>query len=146
MVTDLGQVTTEVRHFVRGLDIAVVETNHDLELLVDGPYPWELKQRIRGTRGHLSNSQGMKLAEDILDDTSGKACVVLGGHLSEKNNSPSYAQSALDQLHGISQRPLYTGHITQKGIPGIFEVNEKGISLKGELIVSHQVLRHQANL
>lgn len=91
VVTDLGRATPPVVDLLRGLDLAVLEFNHDLEMLLEGPYPWHLKQRIRGNQGHLSNEQ----AADLLYSSLGpRLKQVVLAHLSEENNRPSRALAA----------------------------------------------------
>ena len=85
IVTDLGVVTPVVEDCVRGSDLLVAEANHDPGMLMDGPYPPYLKQRILGARGHLSNAACADLARH-----SGAKTVVLA-HLSAENNRPSLA-------------------------------------------------------
>lgn len=91
VVTDLGHPTTLVKESLRGCTVLVVESNYDERMLEDGPYPMQLKQRIRNRHGHLSNSQAAAvLRHAATEDT---AAVVLV-HLSEKNNTPALARSA----------------------------------------------------
>ena len=68
VVTDLGRPTALVARKLREVDVAVLEFNHDPELLVEGPYPWHLKQRIRSSHGHLSNAQAGELLADALHE------------------------------------------------------------------------------
>jgi len=86
--TDLGFASHLVRHALRGADVLYVESNHDEDLLVNGPYPWFLKQRIRSRHGHLSNGACAELLGELLHP--GLRAVVLG-HLSETNNEPHLA-------------------------------------------------------
>ena len=86
--TDLGRVTPEVRQAVRGCDLLVCETNYEPDWLRSGPYPYYLQERIRGTRGHLSNEAGAGLAAFAAE--SGTRTVILG-HLSAENNTPARA-------------------------------------------------------
>lgn len=88
IATDLGHVTAMVRDHLRGCRLLVVEANHDPGMLMDGPYPWFLKQRIRSRIGHLSNQDSRHLLADILHP--GLEQVVLA-HLSETNNTPAKA-------------------------------------------------------
>ena len=88
IATDLGHVTAMVREHLRGCRMLIVEANHDPEMLMDGPYPWFLKQRIRSRTGHLSNQESCQLLADILHP--GLEQVVLA-HLSETNNTPAKA-------------------------------------------------------
>ncbi len=88
LCTDLGHVTPEVEAAVRGCEALVCETNHDVDWVRSGPYPYYLKQRILGDRGHLSNEAGAELAALAVE--SGTRAVVLA-HLSQQNNTPAHA-------------------------------------------------------
>jgi len=92
VATDLGYVTRLVRESLKKCHILVIESNHDEEMLYNGPYPWPLKQRIKGRMGHLSNSDCARLLEDIHHE--GLREVVLA-HLSEINNSPDIAYNSI---------------------------------------------------
>ena len=88
VITDLGRPTTLVSQKLQSLSVAVLEFNHDIEMLLDGPYTWSVKQRIRSSHGHLSNEQaGTLLAESVGDHLEH---VVLA-HLSAENNAPEKA-------------------------------------------------------
>ncbi|MFH1467943.1 MAG: MBL fold metallo-hydrolase [Pseudomonadota bacterium] len=91
IATDLGRPTTVVEHFLSGLDLAILEFNHDEELLMEGRYPWWLKQRVRGSHGHLSNDQAAALVERI---ASPRLRHLVLGHLSQENNRPARARTA----------------------------------------------------
>jgi phosphoribosyl 1,2-cyclic phosphodiesterase len=95
IVTDLGSVTPGVVRALQDLDALVLEMNHDVRMLLEGPYPWSLKQRIRGGRGHLSNEQGARLLREVLH--GGLRYLVLA-HLSEHNNSERHARRAADAV------------------------------------------------
>lgn len=88
VVTDLGHVTEEVRRGVRGAELLVAEANHDVEWLQSGSYPYFLKSRILGDRGHLSNEAGAELVWQSVEE--GAHTVVLA-HLSQENNTPQRA-------------------------------------------------------
>ena len=88
LCTDLGYVTEEVRRVVDGCDLLVCETNHDVDWLRTGPYPYYLKQRILGDYGHLSNEAGAELAAWAVE--RGTRSVILA-HLSQQNNTPARA-------------------------------------------------------
>ena len=89
IATDMGMVTHLVYERLKTADFVVMETNYDRDLLMNGPYPWDLKRRISGSRGHLSNDRAAetlcRLAEDGLEHA------VLA-HLSDKNNQPYLAK------------------------------------------------------
>lgn len=88
VVTDLGVITDVVHEHLRGAQLVVVEANHDVERLLTGPYPYYLKQRILGEKGHLSNEAGAQLACSAVE--SGAHTVILA-HLSRENNTPQQA-------------------------------------------------------
>ena len=94
LCTDLGHVTDEVLSAMRGVDAAVIESNHDLEMLRTGPYPVPLKRRILSDNGHLSNDAAAELALTLTE--SGTRQLVLG-HLSRQNNLPPLARKVTAQ-------------------------------------------------
>jgi len=89
VATDLGIATRLVVDQLKQCRVLILESNHDEEMLRDGPYPWHLKQRIRGNHGHLSNTAAGELLDNLLWD--GMEAVFLA-HLSETNNDPQLAQ------------------------------------------------------
>lgn len=89
--TDLGHVTPVVRDRLARCNVLILESNHDVDLLRDGPYPWVLKQRVGGRHGHLSNEASAALLEEVVD---GESFVVALAHLSETNNDPCLALDA----------------------------------------------------
>ena len=74
VITDLGKPTTLVSQKLASLSVAVLEFNHDVEMLLDGPYAWPVKQRIRSSHGHLSNAQAGQLLEESIGPTSSIWC------------------------------------------------------------------------
>jgi phosphoribosyl 1,2-cyclic phosphodiesterase len=101
--TDLGYVPVSVRVHLRGCDVLVMESNHDVEMLRVGPYPWSVKQRVMSRVGHLSNDS---LAEFFAGDYDGGAAYVVLAHLSEQNNHPELARRAAEQALGPRQTLL----------------------------------------
>jgi phosphoribosyl 1,2-cyclic phosphodiesterase len=89
VATDLGYVTPNVKAQLKQLDLLLLESNHDLEMLRDGPYPWSVKQRVLSRVGHLSNEAAAQFLETEYD---GQATYVILGHLSESNNLPELAR------------------------------------------------------
>ena len=86
--TDIGHVSAPIREGLAGCESVVLESNHDVDMLMDGPYPYDLKLRIRGRRGHLSNRE----CADLCAELSGQGTVnFLLAHLSEENNHPDIA-------------------------------------------------------
>ncbi len=98
VVLDLGYVSNLVVERLKGCDALVIESNHDINMLKVGPYPWALKQRVMSRRGHLSNDL---VAQFLSGGFDGKARHVVLAHLSEKNNLPELAllsaQRALEE-------------------------------------------------
>lgn len=97
IATDLGYVPPNVKLALRDVDVLLLESNHDLEMLKDGPYPWSVKQRVLSRVGHLSNAAA---AEFLLRDYDGGAHTIVLGHLSESNNLPELARLAAEQAIG----------------------------------------------
>ncbi len=93
MATDLGYMPANACEQLRRADVVMVESNHDLDMLRDGPYPWSVKQRVLSRVGHLSNAAAAEFLEKRYD--GGAAYVVLA-HLSESNNLPQLAQKAAE--------------------------------------------------
>ena len=92
VLTDTGFVTPEAMQVLQGVELLVLESNHDVEWLLSGPYPYYLKDRILSRRGHLSNEDAAAFAVDMA--RSGTREIILA-HLSRENNTP---QRALDTV------------------------------------------------
>jgi phosphoribosyl 1,2-cyclic phosphodiesterase len=92
--TDLGYLTPNVKAQLKNLDLLMLESNHDLDMLKDGPYPWAVKQRVLSRVGHLSNDAAAGFLEDEYD---GQAGYVILAHLSENNNLPELAKIAAER-------------------------------------------------
>jgi phosphoribosyl 1,2-cyclic phosphodiesterase len=97
IATDLGYVPPNVKQALKNVDVLLLESNHDLEMLKDGPYPWSVKQRVLSRVGHLSNDAA---AEFLMRDYDGGAHTIVLGHLSEQNNLPELARLAAEQAIG----------------------------------------------
>ena len=97
VATDLGYMPPNVKSALKRVDVLLLESNHDLEMLKDGPYPWSVKQRVLSRVGHLSNHA---TAEFLARDYDGGAAYIVLGHLSEQNNDPSLALLAAEQAIG----------------------------------------------
>jgi phosphoribosyl 1,2-cyclic phosphodiesterase len=105
--TDLGYIPISIADNLRGCDVLVMESNHDLEMLRGGPYPWSVKQRVMSRVGHLSNDA---LADFFCGDYDGSAAYVVLAHLSESNNHPELARSAAEKALG-SRRTLLRNRV-----------------------------------
>jgi phosphoribosyl 1,2-cyclic phosphodiesterase len=95
--TDLGYMPASVRHHIRGCQMLMIESNHDLEMLRGGPYPWAVKQRVMSRVGHLSNDA---LADFLTTDYDGGAEFLILAHLSEQNNHPEIARMTAERALG----------------------------------------------
>jgi phosphoribosyl 1,2-cyclic phosphodiesterase len=105
VITDLGSWTDELITHVRGCEHIAIEANYDHNRLMNGPYPFSLKDRISGRGGHLSNDQtGQFLAQVCTPATRSISLT----HLSEKNNQPHLAESTV--LYHIDE--VFSGDIT----------------------------------
>jgi phosphoribosyl 1,2-cyclic phosphodiesterase len=94
VLTDAGHVTPHIAASLGGVQALVLECNHDAQMLAAGPYPPSLKKRVGGQYGHLENRQAAELLKQM--DVSGLRHVV-AAHLSQKNNTPALARTALAQ-------------------------------------------------
>jgi phosphoribosyl 1,2-cyclic phosphodiesterase len=92
IATDLGIATSMVKEHLKSCALLILESNHDPDMLTNGPYPWPLKQRIKSRTGHLSNIDSKKLLAELLHD---RLEYVILAHLSETNNTP---QRALEEV------------------------------------------------
>jgi len=88
-LTDAGWLPESVVHHLSGSDVLILESNHDLEMLRVGPYPWNLKQRLMGRHGHLSNTA---VSQFIRNQWDGRANHLVLAHLSSQNNHPEIAR------------------------------------------------------
>jgi phosphoribosyl 1,2-cyclic phosphodiesterase len=118
LLTDTGLSTQHIQRQLSGCDALILECNHDREMLRNGPYPPQLQQRIASALGHLSNEQAAAILQQL--DTS-KLQHLVAAHLSETNNSPELAATALsavlgcesdwialaDQENGLSWREIH---------------------------------------
>lgn len=94
IATDLGIATRMVKEHLKGCSLIILEANHDTDMLVNGPYPWHLKQRIKSRTGHLSNSEAKNLLKDIICND---LRYVILAHLSETNNHPEKALNIVSE-------------------------------------------------
>ncbi len=98
LATDLGTVTPQLKDHLKDCHLLILEANHDPEMLINGPYPWPLKQRIQSHRGHLSNEQSKSLLRELQHPHLEH---VILAHLSETNNAP---QKVLDEISAALTR------------------------------------------
>lgn len=95
IATDLGHATALVTEHLKACHAIILETNHDEQMLIQGPYPWPLKQRIRGRNGHLSNPDAGCLLTSVLHDELRHVWLA---HLSQENNTPDKAACEIAPL------------------------------------------------
>jgi phosphoribosyl 1,2-cyclic phosphodiesterase len=94
LVTDLGYMPASIKHSIRGCDLLLLESNHDLEMLKVGPYPWSVKQRVMSRVGHLSN---LAVGDFLASDFDRVARTIILAHLSGNNNHPEIARMFAEQ-------------------------------------------------
>lgn len=119
LATDMGHAPALVRERLKGSHALILESNHDLEMLKDGPYAWPLKQRIMGRTGHLSNFDSSILLGELIHEEL--QCVVLA-HLSEINNQPGLACEAAEEVIRQSGRMVRLIAARQKEAGELIEV------------------------
>ena len=103
IATDLGYMPDSIRMHLKGVDLLLLESNHDLDMLKVGPYPWSVKQRVMSRRGHLSNEV---VATFIKDDLDHCVSTLVLGHLSEHNNHPELVRAM--GARSLDGRALWT--------------------------------------
>jgi phosphoribosyl 1,2-cyclic phosphodiesterase len=92
LLTDTGESTPHIERMLSGIDALVLECNHDLDLLMSGPYPPSLKRRISGRLGHLDNDTAARIVGGI---DCGRLQHFIAAHLSAQNNTPELARTAM---------------------------------------------------
>jgi phosphoribosyl 1,2-cyclic phosphodiesterase len=111
LVTDLGYMPQLVKVHLRDADCLVLESNHDLDMLKVGPYPWVVKQRVLSRTGHLSNHAVSEYLADP-DGFDARARFLVLAHLSQENNNPDLARLSAEEALG--RRPIecaFTGQL-----------------------------------
>jgi phosphoribosyl 1,2-cyclic phosphodiesterase len=115
MATDLGKITRLVEDRLKGCQALIMEFNYDQKMLDEGPYPLDLKRRIMGQEGHLSNHQACDLLKNVIH---GDLEVVVLAHLSRTNNKPEMACKMAEDIideYGQKSVPVYVGDQDQPG-------------------------------
>ena len=113
IATDLGTVTPPLKQLLRPCEGLIIEANHDLDLLMNGSYPWDLKQRIRSPVGHLSNEAAAELIRELAQQGALKKAIL--AHLSQQNNRPDLAMSTVRSfLDGLFQCEVYLSYQDQR--------------------------------
>ena len=104
LATDLGHITEEIRENITDSDVLLLEANHDLEMLRNGPYTWALKKRIMGDFGHISNIAAGELLASVMNE---RLKHVFLGHLSAENNTPHLAYDTVEAI--LNNNNIYVG-------------------------------------
>ncbi len=102
--TDIGHITKNLLESLYGSDFILLESNHDIEMLKVGPYPWNLKRRILGDSGHLSNEMAGKVVAYLAENGTSKFFL---GHLSRENNFPELAYQTV--LNALAEKRICAG-------------------------------------
>ncbi|MCX7836062.1 MAG: MBL fold metallo-hydrolase [bacterium] len=103
VVTDIGSVTNLVREQLTHVNVLVIEANYDYQMLMNGPYPWDLKQRIASRLGHLSNEDTAKLIAELVHPSLE---YVFLAHRSENNNDEFLCKDTIQQILAQNNVPL----------------------------------------
>lgn len=93
--SDVGCVNNIIKENLKNSDVIVLESNYDYNMLMTGPYHWELKNRVKGRNGHLSNAEASKLIAQVLNEKLKKVYLM---HISKDNNTPELAYNALYEI------------------------------------------------
>lgn len=123
VATDLGNLKAGWLEYILGSDIVLLESNYDPDMLIAGPYPYELKIRIKGRHGHLSNTDAGEAAVKLVE--SGTGTIILG-HLSKENNVPELALETCRGIlyeHGYEGIGLYVAR--REGTSGVFRIDQE---------------------
>lgn len=128
LVADLGTCSRLAWGRLVDLDFLVIETNHDLEMLRSGPYPWHLKQRIAGRHGHLSNREAAQGLPELLSD---RLRWIVPYHLSRTNNDPALVVEIISEVLSqegsnaevsVTHQVQSTPWLELTGVAGVAEV------------------------
>ncbi len=116
--TDLGVTTERVADHLRSANILILESNHDPLMLMNGTYPWHLKERIASRVGHLSNVEAGELIRNVYNMNMEK---IILAHLSEDNNTSKLALNTVLEIVGNQLEP-YIHVIEQRRISEVFQL------------------------
>ena len=120
ILTDCGFATNLVKERLKDVDLLLIESNYDEELLKSSSYPWSIKQRIRGRLGHLSNKESANLIAELF---KGRRAKVILSHLSENTNTPELAAAAVKSaLQNNVNKAHEIYHAPREGLGGIFNL------------------------
>ncbi len=123
IASDLGYVDDAVLRHLRRCDGLFFESNHDLDMLRMGTYPWSLKRRIMSRVGHLSNDDSMSAIQRMIDGDLKTLCMI---HLSQKNNHQSIVRDMAARLLARTGAQLELGIAQQFEATGVFQIARRG--------------------
>lgn len=110
-VTDIGKITNIVKQACLDSDVIAFESNHDIKMLLDGPYSWSLKNRVKSNTGHISNDEAAKFLENISNNRLKEIFLL---HLSEENNTENIAYRTVREKVEKRIKINVTGQIASK--------------------------------
>lgn len=122
LMTDIGYVSEQIKDVVKHSDAYVIEANHDIHMLMMGRYPWNVKRRILGDSGHISNEDAGLALSDIISNQTRRIYLA---HLSKDNNMKELARMSVQQKlkqYGITVGNQVTLHDTDPNIPTVTEI------------------------
>ena len=103
--TDIGYITNLVREAFQDVDAAILESNYDYNMLMNGPYPWDLKARVKGINGHLSNNDAAKFIREMYTKKLQK---IFLAHVSKDSNHPNIIHETMElEFEKYSRKPNY---------------------------------------
>lgn len=117
ITTDLGHVPSDVQRQFRDNDLLILEANHDVEMLQDGPYPHFLKRRVLGTHGHISNLAAAQALAACRDRVPPEVWLA---HLSPTNNRPAMAQEAVSDHLAAAGLGHVSVHVAERRRPSLY--------------------------
>ena len=115
--TDIGFVTFLVKERMKNANAIIFESNHDKKMLVDGKYPWFLKQRILGRQGHISNEESAMAIRDIINDSCSR---IILAHISKENNDHRLALDTHRKILGNDDIPIHLAE--QNSVSKIYNI------------------------
>ncbi|MFW5787483.1 MAG: MBL fold metallo-hydrolase [Halanaerobiales bacterium] len=123
IATDMGYFDQNIVKELKGMDVLIIEANHDLDMLINGSYPWSVKKRIKSRKGHLSNDDTAALLPEVISDNIPR---ILLAHLSQDNNNPELAYITIKnnlEYEGLKEGEDYKLDFTyQKRPTRLFQV------------------------
>jgi phosphoribosyl 1,2-cyclic phosphodiesterase len=123
IASDLGYADDPVIQHLRHCDGLFFESNHDLDMLRMGTYPWSLKRRIMSRFGHLSNDDSMSAVQRMIGADLKTLCMI---HLSQKNNHESIVRDMANRMIGSTGAQLELSIAQQFQATGLFDIKRRG--------------------